>query len=340
MKLSIVVPVYNAEEYLQECIQSVINQTNFNWELVLVNDGSTDKSREICDAFAEKYPGKIFAFHKENEGQFLTRQYGITKCSGEYIGFLDADDLLHKAYVETILACVKDDCAIDSICFNFSEFEGANFKETKNLTHNQFKTEKELENLYLQIVNGNLTGSMCFKVFKKDLLNNTVFDETVVSQKNYGEDAYQSFTILLKAQNVCFLDDILYLYRSNSQGASRGFGERDFEYFNTIYVFELLESFLLQKFPESNHLLKRLYARNFNETVYYILKFYRSAKNKTRKKQVVQYDWRTFLLKEALNCIEGNDYVRKSYIGVWEAFAKKAYLEIFLREKFKKIIGW
>ncbi len=340
MKISIVVPVYNAEKYLQECIQSVLNQTNPNWELVLVDDGSTDGSAEICDSFAGKYPDKILSFHKANEGQFLTRQYGIAKCSGEYIGFLDADDLLHKDYVETVLDCVKNDCTIDAVCFNFSEFEGEEFKENKKLTRNQFRTPKELENLYLLIVNGNLTGSMWSKVFKKDLINYTNFDETVVSQKKYGEDAFQSFAILFNAQNVCFLEYILYLYRSNPQGASRGFEERDFEYFNTKYVFELLEAFLLEKMSDNIELLRCVYARNFNETVYYMLKFYRSTESKSRKKQVVEYDWNTFLLEKTLSNIENNEYVRKPYIRVWKAFAMKAHFEIFIREKFKRIIGW
>ena len=94
MKISIVVPVYNCEKYVGDCIESVINQSNDNWELILVNDGSTDKSAEICNSYAEKYRQKIFAFHKENEGQFLTRKFGILKCTGDYVGFLDADDLL------------------------------------------------------------------------------------------------------------------------------------------------------------------------------------------------------------------------------------------------------
>jgi len=252
---------------------------------------------------------------------------------------LDADDLLHKVYVETILNCVKKVSTVDAVCFNFSEFEGKNFKEIKKLTQNQFKTEKELQNLYLQIVNGALTGSMWSKAFKKVLIDNIYFDETVVSQKKYGEDAYQSFAILLKAKNVCFLDECIYCYRSNPKGFSQGFEERDFEYFNTKYVWELIEAFLLEEFNEEA-VLKQLYARNFNETVYYILKFYRSAKNKARKKQVIVYDWKTFLLKDTLKYIENNDYVRKPYIRVWKAFVKKAYLEIIIREKFRKIIGW
>ncbi len=340
MKISIVVPVYNAEKYLKECVESVIKQTNDNWELVLVDDGSTDKSAEICDSFTSRYPDKIFSFHKKNEGQFLTRQYGIEKCSGEYIVFLDADDLLNKDYVKTIVEFIEKNGSKDVICFNFLEFKNDVFTENKQLKKSEFEIEEELKDLHLQIVNGKLTGSMCSKVFKSELIKSVDINKQVVSQKKYGEDAFQSFAIMLKANKVSFLGDTLYYYRNNPEGFSQGFEEKAFEYFNTKYVFELLERFLLEKYSDDEELLKQLYARNFNETVYYILKFYRSAKNKDRKKQVVEYDWNSFLLNETLNYIEGNKYVSQAYIKVWKAFAKKAYFEILIQEKFRKIIGW
>lgn len=339
MMISIVVPVYNAERYLQECIQSVINQTNSNWELILVDDGSIDKSGEICDAFAEAYPNKILSFHKQNEGQFLTRQYGIKKCTGEYIGFLDADDLLDKDYVNTIVDFIEKNGPKDVICFNFSEFQNDVFIEKKQLKKRNFETEEELKALHLQIINGKLTGSMCSKIFKKGLIKSVDINDEIVSQKKYGEDAFQSFAIMLNANRVSFLKDNLYFYRDNPAGFSQGFEKKDFDYFNTKYIFELLEGFTLKKYSDDDF-LKQLYARNFNETVYYILKFYRRAKNKQRKKQVVEYDWNSFLLGETLNYIDKNKYVRQAYIKVWRAFSRKAYFEIYIREKFKKYIGW
>lgn len=340
MKISIVVPVYNAEKYLEECITSVLNQTNSNWELVLVDDGSTDKSAEICDLFAEKYPDKILAFHKQNEGQFLTRQYGIEKCTGDYIGFFDADDLLDNGYVERISTFIKENKGSDVICFNFAEFDSCNLKEINLLGNAYFETKDELKKLYLQIINGKLTGAMWSKVFKSALIKSTEINSEIVSQKKYGEDAFQSFAILLKAEKISFLADVLYHYRSNPEGYSQGFEKRDFEYFNTKYVSELLEEFLLKKYSADKDMLKQLYAKNFNETVYYILKFYRSAKTKGRKKQIVQYDWSSYLLEKTPDYIENNEYVRKSYKKVWKAFINKAYMEIYLREKFKKYIGW
>lgn len=340
MKISIVVPVYNAEKYLEECIESVLNQTVSDWELILVDDGSTDNSAKICDSFANKYPDKIYSFHKVNEGQFLTRQYGIEKCSGDYIGFLDADDLLNKNYVETIFKFIEVNGFYDVLSFNFARFNEAGLSETKNLQAMHFQTPEEVKMIFGQIIDGTLTGSMCSKIFKKELIKSVGIEDGIVSEKRYGEDAFQSFAILLNANRISFLEDCLYFYRDNPKGFSQGFEQRDFEYFNTKYVFELLEDFLLKKYPDNTDFFNRLYARNFNETVYYILKFYRSAKNKARKKQAVEYDWSSFLLSETLKKLDDNTYVRKGYVKVWTAFTNKAYFEIYIREKFKRIIGW
>lgn len=340
MKLSIVVPVYNAEKYLRECIKSVLNQTNSNWELVLVDDGSTDNSFTICDEFAQQYSDKVFVYHKENEGQFLTRQYGITKCTGDYIGFLDADDLLETHFVQTLCVAVENYNYVDAVCFNFSQFDDSGSRNVRQFENCFFADKENLEYMYKRIIDGTLTGSMWSKIFKSELIKSVGINSEIVSEKRFGEDAFQSFSILFNAKSVLLLEDVLYCYRINPAGASLGFAEKEFDYFNIKYVFCILEKFLIQNYPENVDLLKRLYARNFNETVYHILKFYRSAQTKLRKKQVVAYSWQTFLLDETLNNLRGNEYVRKSYLKVWKVFSKKAHLEIYIREKFKKIIGW
>lgn len=95
-KVSVIVPVYNTEKYLKKCLDSLINQTLQDIEVIAVNDGSTDQSGKILDQYAEKYPQKVKVFHKENGGQASARNLAIDKCTGEYIGFLDSDD-----YVKT-----------------------------------------------------------------------------------------------------------------------------------------------------------------------------------------------------------------------------------------------
>lgn len=341
MKISIVVPVYNAEKYLSECIESVINQTSSDWELILVNDGSSDSSGKICDAYSEKYSNKIFAFHKENEGQFLTRKYGILKCSGDYVGFLDADDLLEADYIETLSRNAKTFDLPDAVCFGFVQFGGKEEKETKITdTAAYHKTGEERKTVYKQIIDGNLSGSLCSKIFKKEIITANIPDESIVCSKRYAEDAYHSFDILAKSGSILLLPNSLYRYRSNEQGFSQGFDSRDPDYFNSKYLFELLENHLILMGLNDSEIRAALYNRNFNETSYYILKYYRAAKTKERKKEIIDFDWSAYLLESTLEHIKNPSNCKKTYLNVWNAFRKKKYFEIAFREKFKKYIGW
>lgn len=339
MKISIVVPIYNAEKYLDDCIMSVVNQTNNNWELILVNDGSTDNSREICDMYAQKYNSKIRIYHKENEGQFLTRQYGIKKCTGEYVGFLDADDLLREDYVERIYNVVTANRNIDVICFNFYEWSEKN-SEIKEIIKEPYKiydSKETRKEVLKQIVEGTLPGAMWSKVFRTDFINDIEINTEYVIHSRYGEDAYQSFNYIGVAEQIVFLNDALYYYRINPLGASQGFDTRELYYFNNKYVFDYIEKSLGDWGLIEQNNKELLIARNFNETVYYILNYYRHSSDTKRKCNIIKYDWSTYLLENDFDKIKENKYVRKSYIKVWNAFKNKRYLEIFFRENF---IGW
>ncbi len=105
--VSVVIPVYNVENYLEECIQSVLNQTYTNLDIVLVNDGSTDASAEICDRFAE-IDDRARVFHTENRGAALAKNVGVTQALGEYVLFVDSDDIAEKRMVETLYRQVEE----------------------------------------------------------------------------------------------------------------------------------------------------------------------------------------------------------------------------------------
>ena len=93
IKVSIVVPVYNAEKFLKRCLEPLVNQTLQEIEILCVDDGSKDNSAKMIDEYAKKYPEKVKAFHKENGGEWSARTYGLKKATGEYVGFMDNDDV-------------------------------------------------------------------------------------------------------------------------------------------------------------------------------------------------------------------------------------------------------
>ena len=340
MKISIVMPVYNAGKHLEESINSVIEQTCADWELIMVNDGSTDSSAEICNRYAKKYSDRIFTFHKENEGQFMTRLFGIKKCSGDYIGFLDADDVIEKDFVAELKEQIINHNNPDIVCFSFCNWNGEKKETVPTPLSGMFDTAEKLRIVYKQIADGKLSGSLCSKLFKAELLKNFCLDADFVKAKRYGEDAYHSFSVLFTAESVMFIDKMFYCYRANPDGASQGFDKRNLDYFNTVYVFEAISNGLSRNGISDPEIKKILSARNFNETVYFILKYYRATSDRKRRNEIVKYNWSEYLLDDAAEIIKDNKYIRKNYIKVWNAFEKKKYFTISFREKFKRIIGW
>ena len=113
-KVSVIIPVYNVEKYLQRCVTSVTEQSYSNLEIILVDDGSVDKSGAICDDFAKK-DKRIRVIHKENEGLGLTRNVGIKVATGNYICFIDSDDYIAREYIETIYSDLKKSSA--DVCY-------------------------------------------------------------------------------------------------------------------------------------------------------------------------------------------------------------------------------
>ena len=108
-KVSIIVPVYNVEKYLEKCLDSLVNQTLDSYEIIVVNDGSPDNSQEIIDKYVEKYPGIVFAYKKKNGGLGDTRNFGIDKARGEYVGFVDSDDWVDKKMFEAMYNMAKQE---------------------------------------------------------------------------------------------------------------------------------------------------------------------------------------------------------------------------------------
>src|SRR5690606_28111374 len=174
-KISINIPIYNAELFLKKCINSVLNQTFENFELLLINDGSTDKSGQICDDYSQK-DERIKVFHKKNGGVSSARNFGIRNSSGKLLCFIDADDWIESDYLKNIISKNNADLVISNI-------KSINEKGVKfNSLHS--KSEMRTENFFVpdDFFDGNqfiLSNSPVAKTFKTDIIinNNIYFNE-------------------------------------------------------------------------------------------------------------------------------------------------------------------
>lgn len=213
MKFSIIVPVYNSVRYLKDCVRSVTTQPFLDWELLLVDDGSTDGCEILVDELAAQ-DGRIRAFHQANAGQFFARQTGIRAAQGEYLLFLDSDDRFAEgalSAVDTLLGQNKWDMIL---------FLGRAFGPDVALGNSiggidAAAGEIGLESLRRIVASSDRLNSVWLKVFKRSLFANDTTDYQSLRDVRHGEDKAMLLYPLTCARHCCYLPQVLYLYRKH-----------------------------------------------------------------------------------------------------------------------------
>ena len=226
IKVSVVVPIYNAEQYLDQCLQSIVNQTLQEIEIILVNDGSTDGSSAVC----ERYLGdpRVTYFYKENEGLAAARRDGIAKAQGEYIGFVDSDDWIEPDMYEKMYAAAKTNCADIVFCNCVENQDGHKF--TPEMPSGAYDREgiksvilpRSLAYISKQGGKRSIRWSNCLRIYRRAHLeaNNIVFD----GRFRRSQDLQMTYEATLCAQNYYYLgEDHFYHNRVVGNSLSRGY---------------------------------------------------------------------------------------------------------------------
>ena len=174
--VSIIVPAYNAEAYLNRCIDSILSQTYRNIEIILVDDGSTDNTPVLCDEYSEQHKDIIKVIHKENGGVSSARNIGIETASGDYYAFVDSDDWIADDFIETLYSLIKrNNCEISIVNLYLSYPDGKQVVMYSSADLVMCKDEF-LHELFLQDKFG---GMACQKMFKKEIFNSIRFPDYV-----------------------------------------------------------------------------------------------------------------------------------------------------------------
>ena len=205
-KISVIVPVYNAEKYLHRCVDSILFQTFTDFELLLIDDGSTDKSAAICDEYANE-DTRIKVFHKENGGVSSARNVGLDNVNGEWISFIDADDYLYNNSFLADLDAIKED-----IVFTSHKTEYFGEYETFQLERNEL-CEKSLNDFIIKYINTNIIKTPWGKFFRTKKIKDNRFDVNI----KVGEDLLFVLEYLKKASSYYILPDSLYCYIKGEQ---------------------------------------------------------------------------------------------------------------------------
>lgn len=205
-KISVIVPVYNTEKYLRKCLDSIINQTYQDFEVIIVNDGSTDSSQEIIDEYIEKYQTKIKCLNKENGGLSSARNYGIESAKGDYIIFIDSDDYIKTNLFEGLLPYIQNN--IDLVKYKLIKVDEKNNElgKIEGPTFDEVTGEQGFNKLVFKDV---LLEPACLYLYKREIFtkNNLKF-----LANTYHEDFGLIPLILLSAKSMVSIDFYGYYY--------------------------------------------------------------------------------------------------------------------------------
>lgn len=309
---SIIIPVYNAEKYIIRCLESVLHQTYENFEVLLIDDGSTDNSGRICDMYNRK-DSRIYTYHQPNMGQSVARNKALMKAQGKYIVFIDADDYVANTLLEkTIPKMEKDD--IDILIFQHNEITingivpFINEFEKKNIDINNL-TIKEIRKLILMDEISNL---MWNKIYKKSIWENLQFPVGY-----YYEDLYICPELFLHAENVKHISKALYYNnRINPQSTTSSINdENSFNRYSKFRAYRQHEEIAKQLHVTDAE--KWAKEKSIHEAIKIMYKNFYSAKKITREEfdDVISYLYKNkgysldlglkdrILRWSALNCI-------------------------------------
>lgn len=213
-KISVIIPMYNVENYIEQCITSIENQTYQNLEIIMVDDGSSDLTLMKAKQLKEKY-NNIKLISQKNGGQAKARNIGLSVAKGEYISFIDADDFISKKMYEIMLSKMKKN-NLDLIEANYQDvFMQKNkygIKYTiKNIDENSIYNGKEYFELKPSL-------SPCNKLYSFNYLKKINFK---CSEGHYAEDAYDTSNIILKSSRIMYIDEVVYYYRRDNENSTR-----------------------------------------------------------------------------------------------------------------------
>ncbi|MGN1420917.1 MAG: glycosyltransferase family 2 protein [Eubacterium sp.] len=227
--ISVIVPIYKVEKYINQCVDSIISQTYRDLEIILVDDGSPDNCPSICDEYA-KQDIRIKVVHKENRGLMSARQAGLKVATGDYIGFVDGDDWIEPDMYESFAELIEKYNPDMAVCEFF--YSSPNNKDVSNQSLNKpFYNKSDLQSeVYPTMLftgeyyNFGVNPCCWSKVFKKGLLEKNLYN--VTTDIRMGEDAAFTYPCLLEAESVCYVNKPLYNYRINPESMTNSYDSR------------------------------------------------------------------------------------------------------------------
>lgn len=244
--ISIIVPVYNVEEYLPRCLDSILKQSYSKLEIIIVDDGSTDRSSYICDEYMRK-DSRIKVIHQQNAGVSVARNTALSIINGYYVAFVDSDDWIHPNYIEKMFVAIKKYNA-ELVCCAYKKVEYFDDFQFQNEYQDEIETKLIIVNSTNNYLPGH--GSACCKLFQKNIIND--FNLSFPNGIRYAEDYIFGCQYMMHCKCIVDMNQILYYYFQRSTSATHTFDILYYKYAiqRTEWAINLYNS--IQQMPQTS----------------------------------------------------------------------------------------
>lgn len=250
--ISIIIPVYNVEQYISSCLQSLINQSLSDWECILVDDGSTDESPQLCDEYASR-DARIRVIHRPNGGLSDARNAGMRVVRGKWIYFIDSDDWIHPEALQQLRDfAVKNHCEVVQGNLYYTYKDHLLYRQTNKKELRQHVFDRE-EAMRLLIVNDRIKNFAWGKLYRADIIRDLDFPVG-----KYFEDIYWQHLVMHRVKQYGIIDEPLYYYRQRESGISGEFSERNLD---LLKGYEDRIRFIHEHYPQYDDLMLKMYSR-------------------------------------------------------------------------------
>lgn len=280
-KLSVVVAVYNAEEFLPRCLDALVNQTLKNIEILCVDDGSTDSASKIIDEYERMYPEKIKAYHKENGGEFTTRNYGLERATGEYVTFVDNDDYVEPNWAEKLYNAASENDADIAVC-GFERIDLETGKVVgKDMIHYGYTCKKiEPNDDFMVFIN----PAPWNKIYKREKIKDLRF----LPFRGFNDTMFLASSFI-KIEKVAFVPDVLYHYYLRSASQIHNINIDDVNNLKK-YLLEVKELYVkTQKYEDMKYILDMMAFIHLGISVMYRASYDKNIEIKRLLKETISY---------------------------------------------------
>ena len=304
--VSIIVPMYNSEKYIERCIKSLINQSYKNIEIILIDDGSKDKTIEILKLYNSK-DSRIKLYKKKNSGASSARNYGLEKCTGDYILFVDADDYIDSNMVQDIVSMV--DITVNTMVFSGNDEIYKDKIEYRNLFVGIKDKMNISRNIVMREIASGRAGLICCKLIPKSIVDkfNIRFDESI----KMSEDQLFFLELAQYIDKFCYIEGCMYHYnRTNEKSITVNYQSNVYK--NQMYVFEKIETLFNKNELNHNEDIKALSKKMKDILLFCINNEVSSSNIKNINEKIKNIN---FILKDTSIDSKYADEIKDSLIG-------------------------